>query len=459
MSLNKILSLSILAFLSFQAVGQDYSLGEAISYGLENSNEIKMEMLNASEASSDVDEYRAIGIPKINAGIDYSYYFKVPVSPVEDFIGPSVYGVLFQEGVIPERDLGEPQVFEFGFFQPHNLTGKIEASGIIYSAAYKNGLKAIKLYNELISSQRELSEQEIRVNVTKAYLGVLIAERNLKVMEDNIKNLEKILADTKEIYKNGFAESLDVYRLEASLKSLVNEKNNITKLIYLSKNALKFQMGYPLADEIFLTETLDVLEEKTTIDLVTMPLEVNPEKRAEYRLLNKNQELNEVNLNVTKSGYYPSATAFISGQESLQRTNLFDNNEAGWLPTLVAGVSINIPIYDGGEKKAKMQKNRIAIEKNDLEKDNFRRAMTLQVNNAVETLKTAKATLDSNTEILQLSQKIYDTTKIKFNEGVGSSVELNQAESGLYQAQGAYINSLYELLSSKVELETALGIL
>jgi len=174
-------------------------------------------------------------------------------------------------------------------------------------------------------------------------------------------------------------------------------------------------------------------------------------------LLNTNQQLNDLDLKRNKAGYYPTLKAFASFQQSLQRTNLFDNDQTGFLPTGLLGFSINVPIYDGGEKSAKIQKVKLNIEKTNIQKAEFTRGMILQVRNSQVALRNAKRNLENRKNALEMTQSIFDRTKIKFTEGVGSSVEVTQAEGNLYQAQAEYISALYDVLESKVDLDIALG--
>ena len=188
-----------------------------------------------------------------------------------------------------------------------------------------------------------------------------------------------------------------------------------------------------------------------------MNIEVNPERRVEFQLLNATQDLNNIDLKRYKAGYYPTVGAFASFQESLQRTNLFDGEQTGFLPTGLLGFNISVPIYDGGEKSAKIQKAKLNIDKTNLQKSEFTRAMTMQVRNSQVALNNANRNLKNRKRALEMTQSIFDRTKIKFTEGVGSSVEVTQAESSLYQAQAEYISALYDVLQSKVDLDIALG--
>ena len=109
---------------------------------------------------------------------------------------------------------------------------------------------------------------------------------------------------------------------------------------------LKFQMNYPIDQNIVVTDNLESMVEQIIVDEITLDGPIDMSRRAEFSVIEVGQQLNELDYKRTKAGYLPTANAFINFQESLQRSNLFDNDEAGWLPTAVAGVSIKAPIYD-----------------------------------------------------------------------------------------------------------------
>ena len=158
-----------------------------------------------------------------------------------------------------------------------------------------------------------------------------------------------------------------------------------------------------------------------------------------------------------KQGYLPLITAMAGYTQSLQRDNLFSSEELGFIPNGVIGLKTRIPIYDGGRTKSKIEQKKIEIEKRQIELNEFDRSMQLQVANALSNYDNAKKTLQNAQRTLQLNEKIFQKTQIKYREGVGSSLEIAQAESSLYQSQANYINALYDLLSTRTELEIATG--
>ncbi len=436
---------------------QSFSLEEAIDYAIQNSNAVKAANLDVQDADAQIVEFRAIGLPQVDASLNYQYYFKVPVSPVEDFVSPAVYGVLSQEFEEIQPFQGEPDVFEFSILTKNNVNATIDAKWLLFDGSYLSGLKAAKLFRELTRKSIDVQEEEIRASVTKAYMNILIAEENKKIIFNNISNIEKALSETRLFYENGFLEQLDVDRLELSLATVRTEYEKIDQLIAMSYNLLRFQMTAPLDLDIQLSEDLQTLVDLMTIEVVDMSEELDFNKRAQYSEILLGKDLNELNVERLKRGYLPNLMAKAGFSESLQREKLFDSQEISWIPTGFVSLVLNIPIFDGLQKKGQIQQAQIVLDQLDIQKVEFERAVSLQVMNARLNYTNSKKNLENVRNSLTIIENIYNKTIIKFQEGVGSSIEVTQAENQLFDVQGQYINALYDLMISKTDLEIALG--
>jgi outer membrane protein TolC len=435
--------LFLLLFVSFTGIKaqQAFSLEEAVNYAVQNQNSIKLKHIEVSDANAQVKEYKSIGIPKLNAYVDYTRYIQIPTSvvPAEYFGG----------------QVGEFAKIKFG--TDNVLSGSLDFEALLFDGNYIQGLRAAKLYKILVAKDINVTVKQVKENVTKAYLAVLIAQENLSIIEKNITNVEKTLRETKSIYENGFAEQLDVDRLQLSVDNLVTEQQNIDQLIQISMNILKYQMGFPMNQTIALSEDLQTLVDLMQLSSVDLATEIQYTNRPEYDLLQASQDLNRVDLKRLKHGYLPSLKAFANHQQSLQRNELFNGKEPGLLPATLAGLRMSIPLFDGNEKKSQIQRVKLRMDKTAIQTEEFERGMELEVQNARIQLRNAQNTLRLREKSLALNEDIYNKSLIKFQEGVGSSVELRQAESSLYLAQSDYINSLYDLIIAKTNLDLAQG--
>lgn len=421
-----------------------FSLEEAVRYGQQSNAAVRKARLDIAEAEGQLLEYKSTGIPKVNAAVDYNYYPQVP-----QFLIPRQF-------IDPDAPEGSFALLPAGTEQ--GVIARVDASAMVFDAAWLVGLKAQRLYRELTVRQASLADYEVKAQVTKAYLAVLIARKNAEVLERNVSNLEKTLVETRTIYENGFAEKLDVDRLRLSLANLRVELDKVRRMESVSLNLLKFQMGYPLSDDIELTDELEPLVDGILVEGI--PDESGPihfAARPEFRVLNIAEELAGINIRRYKAGYLPTLSAFGSHQQQLLRNELFNSDENGWFGTTVVGLSLNLPIFDGLDKKAKLERAQVTRDKTLIDKQEFQRSMTLEVRNARANLHNASESLEATRASLDLALEIYETTRIKFREGVGSSVEVSQAERELYTAQANYSNALYELAIARTDLDKAIG--
>ena len=424
-----------------------FSLAEAIQYANNNHLDIKNDLLNIEDAKSNIKEFTSIGMPKLTGNLDYQHFIDLPTSILPQ-------GSFFEGD--PDQNIppNPPEDLKVQFGVKNNITAGLNLDILLFDGSFFVGLRAARVFKEVVAQQADITKENLGINVAKAYLGVVVAMRNQEIVTKNIQNLEKLLYETEVTFQNGFVEKLDVDRLELSLANLLVEHEKITSLIEISKNVLKFSMGYPMEQAITVTETLDDLMitdyEKTTFS------NVDPvyDERADYRTLIQTNDLLGLNIKQLKFQYIPTIRAFGSYSQVLQGNQI---NSGVWFPTTIVGLSLNLPIFDGFEKSAKIQRAKIAVDQNALTIQNLERAIDMEVNNAKLAFRNALKSVNTTLNNQNLAQKIYDTTLIKYREGVGSSLEVNQAERELYTAQGNHINALYDLLIAKVDMEKALG--
>ncbi|MFK7798949.1 MAG: TolC family protein [Aureispira sp.] len=423
---------------------EEFSLSEAINYAQSNSNSVRDAQLDIARAKADVQEYTAIGIPKVNAKVDYNYYIDIPTQllPNDAFAFP---------GAPPPA----PGFSEVQFGTRHNLTPSITASTLVFDGSYFVGLKASKGLLSMTKRQADLKVYDIKYNVVQAYLQALLVEENRTVLLLNIENLKKIRFETNAFYENGMVERLDVDRLDLSISNLKVQLETLERQMQLAKNVLKFQMNYPLQDSIVLTESLeDVIVLVESDDLEG---DIRYDSRIETDILKQTISLNELNVKRFHMGYLPNITAFFTHQQQLQRNDLFDGDAPGFFPITIVGATLNIPIFDGLDKAAKIKRAKIDVAKFQLQLADLERGIQLEVLNARGNYKNAKERLENQDENLKLAERILETTRIKYREGVGSSLEMTQAEQELYRTQANRLNALYDLVLAKAALDKALG--
>lgn len=442
--MRKILALLLLITFISNAGAQEiksFSLEDAIKYALENSLEVRNADIGVADADQRIYENRALGLPTVSANFGFIHNFKLA-----DFI---VQKGLFQ---------GMPVDGEFEKIPPlgaldNRTTATLDAQSLIFDWSYLTALKAARAYRTFSTEEKMQTIQAVKNQVRSAYLPPLILEESKKTLAKNISNLEKLLFETKELYKAGFVEQLDIDRLELSLANLNTELDNLDRQKEITYNVLKMAMNYPYDQPIEIADNIDLLlSEASTDDLEG---NISYSNRSEYRVATMGQTLNEINIDYIKATYYPNLVGFAQYQQVGQSLDFFNNNI--WTSQGYVGLTLNVPIYSGGGKKAQLQRAKLDLEKTKNQVRSLERLIWMEIGNARIGYKNALQRVADQERNLKLAQKIYDTTQIKYREGVGSSLEITTAEQSLFQSQQNVIQARYELLQAKVTLDQALG--
>jgi outer membrane protein TolC len=418
---------------------QTFTLDEAVAHAMDNNLEITNARLAIEDAEQQIVERRSIGLPQVNGSLEYNYYPQVPVNAL-----PAEFAAAF--GLPP----GEP--VEVAFLLRNNFTAGLTANSLLFDGTYFTGLKAARLLRDYTQMELNATEEKVRNSVMDAYLPSLLITESMKTLDKNIKNLEQVLFETREIYKAGFAEQLDVDRLVLSLANLKTERSNLEQQKKITLDALKFTMNFPLDKDIAINDDINSLLSEASAEELTG--EINYLNRSEFKVAEVGLKLGELNIEQFERGFWPSVAAFAGYNYQYQGNNF---NDGFWAPTFVLGAQVNVPIFDGFSTRAKKERAKIDLMKNQNSKNMLSNVIRLEVENARNGYLLAKDRLSSQEENLKLAERIYNTTKIKYKEGVGSSLEVSQAEQSLYQTQQNKIQAQFDLLKAKVALEQALG--
>ena len=445
------------------AAGPAFTLAEAFAYAATHTPSVRIAQANLAEAEGQIDETVALGIPQVNGSVDYQYFFEIPAQLLPDFISPAVYDVLTEENVgsIEGAPITAPppsnQFFPAQFGLSNNLTAGVNASALVFDATFFIAVRGAKLYRSLAQRTVEQTAYQTRVQVAKAYLAVLIAERNLATVDRNLDNLDQSLLETRALYREGFAEKLAVDRLELTRGNLAAQRESIQQVIAISRNLLKFQMGYPVTEPIALATTLDEALGGARLGDLVADADFDPRVRPEYATLEAADSLNAIDLQRIRAGYFPSLRAGAGISRQLQRNDLFDGDEADWIPSSFVGATLTVPIFDGFSKRAQRQSALARQASTRVQLAQFEESARLALANARASVRNARLAVDLREEAIALAEEIYRVAQVKFREGVGSSLEVNQAQSDLYAAQDALTQALYDLAVAYTDYEDALG--
>ena len=457
-----------------------FSLQDAIQYALQNNNDAKNSKLDVDKARWRNWEIKSVGLPTITAGVDYTYYFKQPIFPAADqlFNDPNspttqVFGYLAQQdpaiGQLLYNSAIASKNQQISFVLPHNLSTNIQLTQVILDGRYFIGLKATRDFTTTARLTKELSDQDVKYNIMKSYYQAQAASESKQYLTEVKDLVLKLTNDTRKIYKEGLIEELDVNRLELALTNLENQINTTNQLAEVALANMKFQMGLNLGDAIILTESISVLRDKVDPQIVK---EFKATQRIEYELLETAIRIRHYDVQQRRSGHFPSLIGFLNYGWQAQVDKFGDfgkkrevsypdgdvQRKSPWFQSGIVGLKLSIPIFDSGSRLANVQQGKLDEQKQRNDFDNFQRAAALQVQSSQAFFTQAINEEFYTKKSVELSEKIFKTTNVKFKEGIGNSFELVQAQQDLIQNKLKYIQAQLSLLNTKADMDKALGV-
>lgn len=432
-----------------RVVLQNYSLKQCIEYATAHATSVLNAQADVASAKAQVGVVRADGLPQINGNAAITGNVRPLVT-----LFPAAFANI-GGGSNPNQDPNEFVPFRL---QPaYSGQYTVNFSQLLFDGSFFLGLKAATVYQELSQKALERSKIDVAAAVSKAYYAVAVSEERMALIDANYQRLSELHREIKALNQNGFAEKIDVDRVEVNLNNLKVEKQKAERLVDLGKALLKFQMGLLPDDELSIGEKIKDMK----LEAAIAATEADPANRIEYSLLETQRQLDLMNIKNTRLGYLPKLNLIanysgIAGRQQGQFLEMF-NFGRNWFSYSAIGVSLQVPIFDGLRKKHLNERNRLALVKTENQMQELRRVIGLETSQANTSLQNALDNLTVQKRNMELATEIIRVSKIKYKEGLGSSTEVLAAENDYKAAETNYYNALYEALVAKVDLDKAQG--
>jgi outer membrane protein len=457
---------------SAQSRSNVFTLEQSINYALENSITLKNAALDERIADGRVKETRGIGLPQVDGNVTLRHNQTLPrffsrYSVAQSFSGVDANGnpVLDIPGLGPDDVVASPNFFQL----KSSGDAGISVNQILFNSSYLVGLQAANAYRELSVKTTNQTREQVIQNVSKAFYTCLINKDRVKLFESNIARVDTLLRNTKALYENGFAEGIEVDRIRVTLNNLTVERNKFLKLQEVALQLLKFQMDYPMDQPLDVSGDLSAVQVDEQV-LNNYSLNWDYSQRTDYQILESNRRLQGLDLKNKYSESLPSLTAFANLGYTTQspnvsgifktNTNLQDNGMIGpdkWYPYSAFGVSLNVPIFSGLQRNYRIQQAKLNMMKIENNFTSLKAAIDLEIKQSATNYLNAVESVKAQQLNRQLAENVARVTKIKYEQGVGSNLEVIQAETDLREAQINYYNALYDAIVAKIELDKAYG--
>lgn len=418
------------------------SLKDCMDYALKHNYSIKNAQLDVLIQQAQNNETLSAAYPHINGKAEF-----------DDFLNPT-------QNFFNYRAFGYPKdsFVHFSFMLPYAGTAGISASQILFDGGVFIALKARNTIMEFARQSGQVTEENVRYNVYKAYNSLVIAYRQYDIIKSSLgyaRSLEHYLEVTRQ---NGFAEKIDVERTSVQVNNLATDSIRIGNMLTVSEQVLKYMIGMNLNTTVILTDT--IIEERRQSINALLSEEKNYDRIPEYKVLNTALRLNEYNLKRYQLQAIPSlsvfgAMGFNYGSDKINDIMKFNN----YLFNSTAGIQLNVPIYNGSLRANQVRETKLNIEKSENSIEQMKQTIDFQVAQSRTTLKNAILQVQSQRRNMELAVDVLDLAQKKYKAGVGSNLEVTQAQTDHLRAQTGYFSAMLDVINAEADLKKALGLL
>lgn len=417
---------------------KELSLKDAISFALENKSEAKKAKLEVENSEYKIQEVRSRALPQItaNGSLNYNPILQLNALP-GDFFGAPGTTILAPLG------------------QKWNSIAGVSVSQALFDQSVFTGLKAAKTTREFYQINADLTEEQVIERVANAYYQVYVQQQKLEVVENNLKNANKVKDIIKGQFDNGLARKIDLDRISVRVNNINSIKQQLINAISLQENALKFYMGMPVENKVVIPKTAF---EVTPQDLTKTADVTN---RTEYLLMKKQEKLLMYQKKAFQASYYP--TLSLSGGYNYigqgPEMPLFAKPADGvyWSDFANIGLSLRVPIFTGFGTKARVKQASTAIKSLQVDLENTKLALDMAFENSKKQIENSLITIANQKENVKLAQEVFANTNNNYTQGLASLTDLLDAENALVEAQNNYTTAILEYKLAEIQFIKSKG--
>ncbi|SDF03229.1 Outer membrane protein TolC [Mucilaginibacter pineti] len=431
--LTLILHSPIWAQTGVDSLGGPITLKQAVEYALRNQPAARQASLDEQINERDIKIGLSSWLPQLNSSGLYNYYFKgTPQAGASGANIPSGAGSI--------RNLS---------------TLGLTASQVLYNNDVLLASKTSKYSRQYYKENTQSVQIDVVSDVSKAFFDVLLSQKQLNITNEDITRLQRSLKDAFNKYQAGVSDKTDYKQATIALNNSIAARKQTEEAIKAKTAYLKQIMGVDGSKPLELSYDSTRYEQEAYID-TNQRLDVN--NRIEYRLLQTNKVLRNINVNYYKYGFLPSISAVGSYNAAFfshDFSNLYDKS----YPTGYAGITLSLPIFQGTRRLQNLSKARLQVERIDLDIQNTQNSINTEYVQALASYKSNYTTYQLIRENVDLAKDVYKVVSLQYREGVKTYLDVIIAQSDLRTAELNYYNSLFQLLSSRIDLQRALGTL
>lgn len=406
---------------------QSATLHNCIEYAIAHNPDLQNAKINEDITETIIKSKLADWYPQINFTYNFQHNFQLPTF---NFNGNLAHSGTYNTSGI-----------NFG------LTQNIFSRDVLLASRTSNDVR--------LSASQNTENQKISlaVAVSKAFYDLILTVQQLKVIEQDIVRNNQSYKDAFYQYQSGIVDKTDYQRAAIALNNAKAQKKSGDESLKAKYAYLEELMGYPDSQKIELVYDTAQMENEIYIDTLQ---NINYDNRIEVQQLETQKKLQQYNLQYYKWSFLPDVSAF--GNYNLNfLNNQFSKLYNAAYPNSFAGITLTLPIFQGGKRLQQIKEAQFQITQADNNIRSQKNTINSQYQNAIASYKSNLYNFFSLKENLSLANDVYNVIQLQYRSGVKAYLDVITAESDLHTSQINYYNALYQVLSSKIDVEQSLG--
>ncbi len=455
MKLIKTFVFSAMAFSCSMAWAQQeahtLTLDQACDYALQHNKSLLNARDQVTSSKYAFREARAQGLPQVDGSVDFMTYFNYELNfsfGGGDGTPPVIDDPLFDAG---DRILaGYLAAMMGGSSEPIIMSNQMSAAGqvsqLIFNGQYWVGLQTARIARRLADQNVVMNELDVKESITNSYIMTLITEQNLKIIGENLENLNTMLEHTTNMYKAGVAEETDVDQLKITVSQLKNSQKSLERAVQLNYNMLRFQLGVAPDASIKLADNMDQLMTRINPQVALDPA-FNVANNINYQMMESQTLISKKQVDMRNWAYAPTIAGFYSYTKKILTTG-FDMT-----PNHLAGITATVPIFSSGMRKAQLDQAKISLDIAQRNQEMVKEQLEIQKNQLLFNYESAHENYNTQKENVEVAGRVLKNIQNKYREGLVSSLDLTQANTNYLTAESNYMSALMTLLQAQTALE------
>lgn len=455
---NKIILFFLLFFLSDFILAQEkvFTIDEAINAALKNNRDIIIAKLNVDKADAAVSEAFGYALPSVDLSANFAHFLEKPRTAFPDFealLTNASYSILFDENVIP-RDNSKFRPIETklqSFAQTNSYEASVQLTQTLFNSAVFRGIGASKIYSNLSKEELKRVTSETILQVKKAFYGVLLTKKLLEITNASFKNAQENLGNVKAMQQQGFVSEFDLLQAEVRVENIhpviLQMENTLTN----AKDGLKIMLG--IEQSVVIDVEGEMVYEKEIFPEKEELIVKASEDNYSIKSLQLKKDVDNEFIALDRAEYWPSLYGF-ANYTYAGSSDKFDFQNYS---SAMVGVTFSMNLFMGGQTKNRVEQSELGLRQTEEQIGQLKDFVSSQVKSKINELNRVESIIQAQDRNVKLAEKAYDIATVRYQEGTGSQLEVENADLALRQARINRLQSVYDYIIAQSELNQLLG--